>query len=180
MGIPYGKFWSDAEEKDRESTPLSARRPPRKMLSLASLDPRSPSSEIARTPIHIESTLHRGTDVEDAAERDPRSPTTAFQRTPLPIGKIPPETVLQGKPAVDQSCKKANCHESRLVSVGCETPKGGLEGTRSPLKAVSHPNCPRKSARKHKVRRQKTADEISGIRKDVDPDKENSLMLAEA
>ncbi|KAF2905726.1 hypothetical protein ILUMI_00439 [Ignelater luminosus] len=75
------------------------------------LDPRSPSSDIARTPIEVLKTpattannsLNITEDLSDCTEReiytdlDPRSPTTEFHRTPIIIDNIPKDMPLRNK-----------------------------------------------------------------------------------
>ncbi|XP_064461116.1 uncharacterized protein LOC135371067 [Ornithodoros turicata] len=201
MGVHYGKLWNDTDDATQQSTPLSVRRQSRRLLSLTSLDPRSPSSEITRTPIQIES-FQQETPVLDCGKDDPRSPTRAFQRTPIPFGQLLPEPNRQKQPE-RETFTRVTLHQSTNAPSGCTTPQdpstplkaehvarpaplaqtlktiakkneNAFGSMRSPLRATTHPNCLLHSLQQQQIQRQKIMDPNRG--KSVASDKENSFV----
>ncbi|KAH8041685.1 hypothetical protein HPB51_017487 [Rhipicephalus microplus] len=183
-----------------QSTPLPVRRHAR-MLTLSELDPRSPTTEIMRTPIQMEESVTPDYLTQEGVDIDPRSPTTAFQRTPIPLG-------VMIKRKVDAESPMAVCYEKRRVSENASHSPGtvkrkerkvkksdeDLSGTleqltvsntppceRFALKSTSRPNTLLRSLQESNLQRAGKADYVAAPkRSNSSEEKENSIMPANA
>lgn len=182
-----------------QSTPLPVRRHAR-MLTLSDLDPRSPTTEIPRTPIQMEEPTTSDASTEEL-EIDPRSPTTAFRRTPIPLGIIANKKFEPESPM-------AVCYEKRRGSANASHMPGktthkerkpkkcdeDLSGTqkqstvsstppceRPVLKNTSRPNTLLRSLQQSHLQRAGKADYAAAPKRpNFSEEKENSIMPANA
>ncbi|CAN7986701.1 unnamed protein product [Ixodes pacificus] len=194
MGQFVSKTWSDVHEGAEQSTPLPARRPSG-VLTLSSLDPRSPTTEIQRTPIQLEGDWPDAVTQGAEAGDDPRSPTRLFQRTPIPMGKMLPDgesedsfsnmiedlaaraLPFEGNRAVPKAKGKVKASlQEKVAKKRADTP-GSVE--RTPLKNTSRPNTLLRSVQESRHQRQGKSDPRPGVKRGQSPaGKENGIVIA--
>lgn len=193
MGQFVSKTWSDVHEAAEQSTPLPARRQSG-LLTLSSLDPRSPTTEIQRTPIQLEDDWPDAVMQGAEAGDDPRSPTRLFQRTPIPMGKMLPDGESEysfdnmsedlaaqalpslGNGAVPKVEGKAKASLQKVAKKRADTP-GSVE--RTPLKNTSRPNTLLRSVQESRHQRQAKSDPRPGVKQAQRPaGKENGIVIA--
>ncbi|KAG0411681.1 hypothetical protein HPB47_011202 [Ixodes persulcatus] len=193
MGQFVSKTWSDVHEGAEQSTPLPARRQSG-VLTLSSLDPRSPTAEIQRTPIQLEGDWPDAVMQGAEAGDDPRSPTRLFQRTPIPMGKMLPDGEAEdsfGNTSEDLAARalpsQGNCAipiegkakaslQKKVAKKRADTP-GSVE--RTPLKNTSRPNTLLRSVQESRHQRQGKSDPQPGVKRGRSPaGKENGIVPA--
>lgn len=199
MGQFSSKAWNEVHESLGQVTPLPTRRQS-SVLTLSSLDPRSPSTEIQRTPIQLEADWPiLPTQQADAAD-DPRSPTRLFQRTPVPPFPIPMEKMPQETELEDSFVNMSEDSAGRAFASGENTavPKAERKvkasvqkkqtkkqvdasgsAERTPLKNTSRPNTLLRSVQESQHHKQGKPDPWLGAKQGQSPaGKENSLVTA--
>lgn len=193
MGQFVSKTWNDVHEGAEQSTPLPARRQSG-VLTLSSLDPRSPTTEIQRTPIQLEGDWPDAVTPEAEAGDDPRSPTRLFQRTPIPMGKMLSDgesedsfsnmiensasraLPSEGNRVVPKEGKAKASLQKKVAKKRADTP-GSVE--RTPLKNTSRPNTLLRSVQESQHQRQGKSDPRPGVRQGRSPaGKENGIVIA--
>lgn len=194
MGQFSSKAWNEVHESLGQVTPLPTRRPSG-VLTLSSLDPRSPSAEIQRTPIQLEADWPIPPAQQANAEDDPRSPTRLFQRTPIPMEKMPQEIQPE-----DSFVSMSEDSAGRAFASGENTPvpkaerkvkasvqkkqtKKQVDVTgsteRTPLKNTSRPNSLLRSVQESQHQKQGKPDPWPGAKQGQSPaGKENSILTA--
>ncbi|CAN7985596.1 unnamed protein product [Ixodes hexagonus] len=194
MGQFASKTWNDVHESLQQSTPVPGRRRQSGVLTLSSLDPRSPTTEIQRTPIQLESDWPDLPTPEANAGDDPRSPTRLFQRTPIPVWQMTPD-VEPGDSFVSMSGdataeafpsqenmpapkveRKDKANKQKAAKKRADT-SGSLE--RTPLKSTSRPNTLLRSVQESQHQKQGKPNPWPGVKQAQSPaDKENSFVIA--
>uniref|UniRef100_A0A131Y807 Uncharacterized protein n=1 Tax=Ixodes ricinus TaxID=34613 RepID=A0A131Y807_IXORI len=194
MGQFVSKTWSDVHEGAEQSTPLPARRQSG-VLTLSSLDPRSPTTEIQRTPIQLEGDWPDAVTQGAEAWDDPRSPTRLFQRTPIPMGKMLPGGESEdsfGNTSEDLADRALPSQGNRIVSKAEGKVKASLQKKvakkradtprsveRTPLKSTSRPNTLLRSVQESRHQKQGKSDPRPGVKQGQSPaGKENGIVIA--
>lgn len=200
MGQYLSRSWDESSAVQAQGTPLPVRRHAR-MLTLSELDPRSPTTEINRTPIQMEEPVAESDNSTEEVDTDidPRSPTTAFRRTPIPTGMMIKKNVQQESPMALYYEKK-RAPASALHSPGATTSRErkakksqeDLNGkqwavsnmptcVRPALKNTSRPNTLLRSVQENHLQRAGKADLTAPPKlQNFSEEKENSIMPTSA
>uniref|UniRef100_A0A131YSZ8 Uncharacterized protein n=1 Tax=Rhipicephalus appendiculatus TaxID=34631 RepID=A0A131YSZ8_RHIAP len=200
MGQYLSRSVGESGGMPAQSTPLPVRRHAR-TLTLSDLDPRSPTTEISRTPIQMEDPVTSDSPTEEGVDIDPRSPTTAFRRTPIPLGmtikkKMEPESPMavcyeKRRASVNDSHSPGTTkHKARKPKKSDEDPSGTpkeLTVSSTPpcerpvLKNTNRPNTLLRSLQESNLQRAGKADHTTAPKRpNCSEEKENSIMPASA